>query len=163
MRSSLVTRIVMNAILLGSLVGAMALFGTPVRAVTELQTRDSAFSLLIVAFGEVQTSLIESDYEARLRAASSIHDPATRSPVRELARQERELRLRKLNRQLAELSAAYVHSRQPVPDEESSGPVPPAKVDTAAAHQTRKSFVIVEAATIETESETNAPGARGSH
>src|ERR1051326_735882 len=150
MRSSLITRIVMNAILLGSLVGALALFSTTVRAASELQTHDSAFSLLIVAFGEVQTSLIDNDYGARVKAASSIHDSAARNHVLELARQERELRLRKLDRQLAELSAAYVRSRRPAPGEQSSNPVPPTKVDASTAQEKLKSFVIVEAATLDT-------------
>jgi len=115
---------------------------------SELQNHDSAFSLLITAFAEVQTSLIESDYHTRQQAALSIQDYQARQDVVKLARQERELRLRKLNRQLAELSAAYVHSRQS--DAQKNGEHSAATVDIQDAQKKLNGFVIVETATIQT-------------
>jgi len=131
-------------------------WGTPfypqAQAASELQNHDSAFSLLIAAFAEVQTSLIENDYQARQQAAASIQDYQARQHVMNLARQERELRLRKLNRQLAELSAAYVHSRQS--DAQKNGDHPPAKVDIQDAQKKLNRFVIIGTATIQTNQDT---------
>jgi hypothetical protein len=143
-------------------VGSAVFLGMPAKAAPELQNRDSAFSLLITAFGEVQSSLIENDYEARLQAAQSIADYPERRRVQELAGQERDLRLKKLNRKVAELSVAYVHSRQSGPDEEVSGPVPPTKLDISTAHEKLKQFVIIGAGEIEPESETNQDMLQGS-
>ena len=124
------------------------LFDLRAEATSESQIHDSAFSLLITAFAEVQTSLIENDYQAQQQAAASIQDYQARQDVVKLARQERELRLRKLNRQLAELSAAYVHLRQS--DAQKNGDHPPAKVGIQDAEKKLNGFVIVGTATIQT-------------
>jgi len=141
-------RIMMKLVLLVMSFAWGTLLGSRVQATSELENHDSAFSLLITAFAEVQTSLIENDYQAQQQAAASIQDYQTRQDVVKLARQERELRLRKLNRQLAELSAAYVHSRQS--DAQKNGDHPPAKVDIQDAQKKLNRFVIVETATIQT-------------
>jgi hypothetical protein len=142
-------------------VGSAVFFGTRTEAAPEMQNRDSAFSLLITAFGEVQSSLIENDYEARLQAAQSIADYPERRRVQKLAGQERDLRLKKLDRKLAELSAAYVQSRESG-EEEASGPVPPTHIDTASAHEKLKHFVIIGAGEITPENEPNDATAEGS-
>lgn len=139
----------MKMVLLAAIGLSWAMLVAPrAKAASELQNHDSAFSVLITAFAEVQTSLIENDYQTRQQAAASIQDYQTRQHVLKLTEQERELRLRKLNRQLAELSAAYVHSRQS--DARKNGDHHPAKVDIQDAEKKLNGFVIVETATIQT-------------
>ena len=155
-------KMILRILLIAMCVALAVFFGTRTEAAPELQNRDSAFSLLITAFGEVQSSLIESDYEDRLQAAQSIHDNLTRQHIQELAGQERDLRLKKLDRQIAELSVAYVRSRERGPDEEAAGPVSPVNIDTAVAHEQLKRFVIIGAGEIEPGSETNQDRLQGS-
>jgi hypothetical protein len=65
-----------------------------------------------------------------------------------LSLQEHELRLRKLNRQLAELSAAYVHSREP--DVQKTGDSSHAHIDIKDAEKKLNEFVIIDTLTIQT-------------
>jgi hypothetical protein len=160
--SLLTMKMTLKILLIAMSVGLAVFLGTPVKAAPELQNRDSAFSLLITAFGEVQSSMIENDYEARLQAAQLIADYPERRRVQELASQERDLRLKNLNRKLAELSVAYVHARQSGPDEEASGPVPPTKLDMGTAHEKLKQFVIIGAGEIVPENEANGTMVEGS-
>jgi hypothetical protein len=127
----------------------------PVEAAFELENRDAAFSLLIEAFGDVQSSLIENDYQARLEAAESIANPSARRRACDLAKQERDLRLGKLKRELTEMAVAYHYSRQT--DDPGTGVSVREKVDPAAAARSLRRFVLIGAATIQTGGETNTP------
>src|SRR5437868_3325489 len=62
----------------------------PARATPEPQNDDAAFALLIEAYRQTQTALIERDYQSRVRASRLAEDPALRRHVLELARQERD-------------------------------------------------------------------------
>ena len=114
--------------------------------VSELRNRDSAFSLLIEAFRQLQARLIQSDYEARLRAAASLDNLKTRRKVVVLAKQERDLRLKKLYGQLATLNTAYDYSRDI--DEREARVVVPKNVDTVAAAAKLKDFVVLTPASV---------------
>jgi len=110
---------------------------------------------LIEAFGEVQGGFIENDYQRQLQAAGAMADPMSRHYVFELARRERDLRLGKLKRQLAEMAIAYHYSRQTGERETGFGSCE--KVDPAAAARSLRRFVLIGAGTIQPGGETNAP------
>jgi hypothetical protein len=100
-------------------------------AVRELRNQDEAFSLVLEAYHEVQASLIESGYEARLREASESQNDGTRRVLRDLADLERDLRSDALSRKLEHLRAAYEYGRRD--DEREGGIHVPMVVDTTAA------------------------------
>src|ERR1043166_9964833 len=75
--------------------------------VRELHHQNSAVSLLIVAFRELQTQLIENDPNVRLAGAASIRNATDRQHVVTLAAEERSPRLAKLKGQLDNMVAAY--------------------------------------------------------
>jgi len=152
---SIEKKIIMKTILL-SLPMVISLAATigcaPVKAASELANRDAAFSLLMEAFGEVQGALIEEDYQTRLQAAKSVADSLARGHVLDLAKQERDLRLGKLQRQLAEIAVAYHYSRQT--DQRDGAVSEREKIDPTDDARTFLKFVFVGA--IQTGDETNA-------
>jgi hypothetical protein len=77
-----------------------------------MRSQDSAFALLMEVYRQFQGNLIESDYEDRLRAAESLTDLKVKRQVIVLARQERDLRLRKMTGQMVNLDITYEHARQ---------------------------------------------------
>lgn len=85
----------------------------PVEATPELENQDTAFSLLIERCGEAQSAFIQNDYQTRLAIAESVADPVARRHAFDLAKQERDLRVTKLKRQLTEMAVAYHYSHQP--------------------------------------------------
>ncbi len=109
--------------------------------VSELRNQDGAFSILIEAYRQLQSHLIQSDYQARLEAADHLADVKVRRQVIVLARQERDLRLQKLYGQLTNMSTTYDYSRQR--DEREAGVDVPSHVDTAAAAEKLKDFVVL--------------------
>ncbi len=109
--------------------------------VAELRTGDDAFALLIECFRQLQTSLIEADYDHRLAAAARLTDPVQQQAVRELSAQERELRLEKLDTQLGHMLTAYTHSRR-LTEREANVTVPQ-NVDTVAAARKLEDFVAI--------------------
>ena len=113
--------------------------------VSELRNDDSAFSLLIEAYRQLQNNIIQVDYDARLQAASGLTDVKTRRQVIALAKQERELRLRKLYGQVSNLSTTYDLNRQR--HEREAGIEVPSTVDTTAAAEKLKDFVVLTPAT----------------
>jgi len=129
-----------------------------VEARPKLENHDTAFSILIEAFGEVQSAFIENDYQARLEAADSIADPVARRHTCDLAKQERDLRLAKLKRQLTEMTLAYHYSRQT--DDSDIGVDAREKIDPAAAARTLSRFVLIGNGTVQTDDETNTPESR---
>jgi hypothetical protein len=72
---------------------------------SEMRNHDSAFLLLLETYREFQNNLIQIDYRNRLSAAAALPDIATRKEVIALAKQERDLRLRRLTAQLVAFSA----------------------------------------------------------
>lgn len=108
---------------------------------TEIRTQDSAFSLLIESYRQLQNNLIQSDYEARVRAAAQLPDRAGRDHVIALAKTERDLRVRKLCVQLGNMGLAYDYSRRL--DEHREGITVPHAVNTDAAAKQLKNFVIL--------------------
>lgn len=132
---------------------ATTFLSLPVEAAPELQNQDRAFSLLIEGYGEVQSSLIESDYQARLGASESIANPVARRHACELAKQERHLRVAKLKRQLTEMAVAYHYSRQP--DERDTGSNVRERIDPTTAARSLRNFVLVGVGTVQTGGETN--------
>jgi hypothetical protein len=109
--------------------------------VSELRNRDSAFSLLMEAFRQLQSQLIQTDYESRLRAAAQLDNLKTRRQVIVLAKQERDLRLKKLYGQLETLNTTYDYSREI--DQREAHVIVPKNVDTVAAANKLKNFVVI--------------------
>jgi hypothetical protein len=126
-----------------------------VEATTELENQDRAFSLLIEGYGEVQSAFIENDYQTRLEAAETITNPVARRHACDLARQERDLRLGKLKRQLTEMAVAYHYSRQA--DERETGSSVREKIDPGAAARSLRKFILIGTGIVQTGGETNAP------
>ena len=110
-------------------------------AVTQLKMEDSVFALLIEAYHQRQTAVIEQDYQARLKAAEMIGDIEERIKVEKLARQERELRLQRLAAQSATFSSAYDVSHQNV--EQTKGISVPSNVNTNIAAEQLRDFVTI--------------------
>jgi len=107
--------------------------------VADLRNQDSAFSLLIESYRQMQTFMIEGDYEKRLRAAALVKDAKERDHINTLAAQERELRLAKLRNTLGNFNTAYNSSRHVT--EKTAGVSVPNSVDTKAANDKLRSFV----------------------
>jgi hypothetical protein len=80
--------------------------------ISELQNQDAAFSIVIEAFRQIQGRIIQNDYEACITAANALSDAKTRRSIVELAKQERGLRVAKLNHQIGNLSLTYEHTRR---------------------------------------------------
>jgi hypothetical protein len=110
--------------------------------IAELRNQDSAFSLLIEAFRQVQGRIIQNDYEARIKAANSLSDLKTRRYVVGLAKEERNLRVEKLYHQIGNLDLTYDHTRR---DDERALTVAdvPMHLDAGHAAKTLMDFVFV--------------------
>jgi hypothetical protein len=120
-----------------------------------LQSQDQAFSLLIETFRQFESQQIESDYQARLRAASSLGDgrgslviesrtrgmQTLRAFVLSLAKQEHDLRMQELETKVVNFRSAYNCARKQ--DEQAVGLIVPNKVDTRVAADRLKDFVIL--------------------
>jgi len=102
---------------------------------------DSAFSLLLETYRQFQNNLIQSDCRNRLSAAASLSDVTTRKKVIALARQERDLRLKRLTAQLVAFSAAYDHSCRHA--EREFGVTSRAEVDMKGAARELRGFVVI--------------------
>ena len=116
---------------------------TPYKAmhgpVSDLRNQDSAFSLLIESYRQMQTFMIEGDYDKRLRGASLVKDAKDREHIETLAAQERDLRLAKLRTTLGGFNAAYDTSRHE--SERNAGIQVPSEVDINAANEKLRKFV----------------------
>jgi hypothetical protein len=110
-------------------------------AIPESHNHDSAFSILLETYRQFQNNLIQVDYQNRLLAGASLSDSGTRKEVMALAKQERDLRLKKLAIQLAVFSVTYDHARQgDEPDVAATGK---SGVDTKAAAEELRNFVVI--------------------
>jgi len=109
--------------------------------VSELRNQDSAFSLLIEAFRQVQGRFIQNDYEARIKAANALDDLKMRRRVVVLAKQERELRVQKLYHEIGNLDLTYDHTRRD--DERAAGVEVPVHIDTGHAAKTLMDYVFI--------------------
>jgi hypothetical protein len=126
----------------------------PADPVSELRNQDSAFSILIEAFRQLQGRIIQNDYESRIKAARELDDLKTRRRVVVLANQERELRMEKLYRQIGNLNVTYEHSRRD--DERSAGVDVPMHIDTAHAAKTLMDYVFIAPAADDNSGEIKA-------
>jgi hypothetical protein len=107
---------------------------------SEMRNHDFAFFLLLETYREFQNNLIQIDYQNRLSAAAALPDIATRKEVGALARQERDLRLKRLTAQLVVFSATCNHSRQS--SRRGAGTFG-AGADVKAATKRLQSFVVI--------------------
>jgi hypothetical protein len=101
--------LLLSGMALPSVKGADSAGKLPPGPVSELRIQDSVFSLLIESYREMQTVMIEADYDKRLRAASLVKDEKQRDHIHA---QERELRLAKLRDIMQNFATAYGTSRQ---------------------------------------------------
>jgi hypothetical protein len=118
--------------------------GSTMDAAREFRNQDAALSLLLEAFRQIQSSVIESDYDSRIRAANSLRDMQVRDTVAILADFERYLRCRKLGKQVQSLLRAYEYARKD--DEREAGVTVPSAVDLEAAATKLKSFRVIQGA-----------------
>jgi hypothetical protein len=109
---------------------------------SELRNQDSAFSLLIEAFRQIQGRIIQNDYEARIKAANALSDLKTRRYVIELAKEERDLRVEKLYHQIGNLNLTYDHTRRDDARALAVADVP-VHIDTGHAAKTLMDFVFI--------------------
>ncbi len=123
--------------------------------VCQIQSQDTAFSLLLETYRQFQSYQIETDYENRQRAIAGIRDEdgslviastskgqqTMRSFMMALARKERDLRMEKLETEVVNFRGAYGCVRK-MDEEEVGGPVS-SHVDMRAAAEQLKNFVIL--------------------
>ena len=110
-------------------------------SVSEPHNHDSAFSILLETYRQFQNNLIQVDYKNRLLAAASLLDSGTRREYMALAKQERDLRLKKLAAQLAIFSVTYDHTRRS--DEQALGTTVKGEIDTREAMKQLRDFVVI--------------------
>jgi hypothetical protein len=110
--------------------------------IAELRNQDTAFSLLMEAFRQIQGRIIQNDYEARIKAAHALSDLKTRRYVAELAKEERDLRVEKLYHQIGNLNLTYDHARRDDARALAVADVP-VHLDTGHAAKTLMDFVFV--------------------
>lgn len=84
----------------------------PTGPISGLKNQDAAFSIVLEALRQIQGRIIQYDYEACITAANALSDLKTHRIVVELAKQERELRVAKLDHQIGNLNLAYDHTRR---------------------------------------------------
>jgi hypothetical protein len=113
----------------------------PTDAIAELRNQDSVFSILIEAFRQVQGRVIQTDYEARIKAANALDDLKTRRRVVVLANEERDLRVKKLYHQLGNLCVTYDTTRHD--DERVANVEVPVNIDTGHAAKTLMDYVFI--------------------
>ena len=115
---------------------------TSVDVAVGLGNQDAALSLLLEAFRQIQGSVIQSDYDSRIRAAGSLRDMEVRHTVAILADIERYLRGRKLEKQVGNLLTAYEYARKS--DEREAGVTVPSGVDLETAANKLKGFRFIQ-------------------
>jgi hypothetical protein len=120
---------------LGSNVAGPGSLGDPV---VELHGQDTAVSLLLECYRQIQASLIQTDYDSRLGAASRLTDTRARGAIAVLADMERYLRQQKLGKQIQRLLMTYTYARKM--DEREAGVTVSSAVDLDAAAKTIKDF-----------------------
>jgi hypothetical protein len=113
----------------------------PADPISELRNQDSVFSILIEAFRQIQGRVIQTDYEARIKAANALDDLKTRRRVIVLANQERDLRVKKLYHQLGNLCTTYDTTRRD--DERVANVEVPVNIDTTHAAKTLMDYVFI--------------------
>lgn len=128
--------------------------------VCSLRSQDAAFSLLMETFRQHQSCHIEIDYQFRLQGIAEIKGDPTANVIESnskglqmlrqfvygLAKRERELRMVKLETQVANLQAAYSCVRKI--DEDYVGEKVPKNLDQRTAQETLKDLVIIVPGTL---------------
>ena len=133
----------------------------PSDLVAELRNQDSVFSILIEAFRQIQGRVIQTDYEARIKAANALDDLKTRRRVVVLANQERDLRVKKLYHQLGNLCATYDTTRHD--DERVVNVEVPVNIDTGHAAKTLMDYVFIAPAASDKSGEKKVQSIPASH
>jgi hypothetical protein len=123
--------------------------------VCELQSQDSAFSLLIEVYRQNKAHRIQSQYESRLSTASAMSKEngslliqadsegirTLRTWVLELAKKERDLSMKELQQDVVNYETAYGCSRRV--DEQEIGVTVPKRIDTETAAAELQTYSIV--------------------
>jgi hypothetical protein len=123
----------------------------PADPMSELQNQDTAFSLLIEGFREVQGRIIQNDYQARIKAANALDDLKTRRRVVKLAKEERQLRIEKLYHQIGNLTLTYRRAQDD--DSQAVAVDVPVHVDTGHAATTLTHYVFIAPAALDKDGE----------
>ncbi|MCG3147360.1 MAG: hypothetical protein PCFJNLEI_00799 [Verrucomicrobiae bacterium] len=81
-------------------------------AVTQLRNQDNAFALMMESYRQIQLLMIESDLDKRIQLAKTIVEPKERDRILDLAQQEYDQRIAKLQQTLKSFDGAYDTTRQ---------------------------------------------------
>lgn len=128
--------------------------------ICELRSQDAAFSLLVETFRQHQSYRIDTEYRERLRAATEAGREKAgfffesdteglrmlRQFIYGMAKQEAQLRMAKLETQVANLQAAYSCVRKI--DEDYIGEKVAKNLDSRVAQEKLRDFVILSPGTI---------------
>jgi hypothetical protein len=123
--------------------------------VCELQSQDAAFSLLLETYRQFQSYQIETDYQNRLHAADRMNGKdgslvirtssqglqTLRSFVGVLAKEERDLRMQKLQTEVVNFHGAYGCARKV--DEGEAGGAVASRVNLRTAANKLRNFVLL--------------------
>ncbi|NQU11813.1 hypothetical protein HQ590_13545 [bacterium] len=112
---------------------------SPADPVAEMQNQDSAFSLLMECYRQLQLSLIEIEYEHRLDEADKVTDSTARKLARAEAEHHAEERVRKLGSDLENMLVAYQAARSH--REREAGIRVPHQVDRHKAARALREYV----------------------
>jgi hypothetical protein len=80
--------------------------------VAEVRSSDNAFSLMIESYRQIQTMMIDSDYDRRVAIVNTIKDPQEHDRILSIANQEHAQRMKKLQDTLATFNTAYGDTRK---------------------------------------------------
>jgi hypothetical protein len=153
--------------------GGAAAAGKFCDPVCELKSQDAAFTLLVEVYRQHQAFLIESDYQVRLQYLRHPHDSTQwvietnseilrkiRDLIAQLALQERDYRLAKMETQVANFQAAYSCVRKL--DEDAIGEKVPKNQDPDVARSAIKNLVVLSSHGIGQQGVKAEPGAPAS-
>lgn len=80
--------------------------------VAEVRGADNAFSLMMESYRQIQTLMIDADYERRVAIVDTIKDEKEHDRILSIVNQEHEQRLEKLKETVAGLGSAYGTTRK---------------------------------------------------
>jgi hypothetical protein len=107
-----VTGIVFIAAMVPLAIAADRTAATRTNAVAQLRSQDNAFALMMEAYRQIQSLMIEADYDKQVKLAQAIPNPADRDRVLKLIQQDYDDRLAKLEETLKNFGGAYDTTRQ---------------------------------------------------
>ncbi len=107
-------------------------------AAEQMRKDDAMFELLIESYLQLETGLIEAEYQHQLQVADAITDFEKRHRLMKLSRKTRDLRLARLAEKIGQMIQGYELAR--VHGTGGTGAVVPIKSDRAAAQARLKSL-----------------------